>query len=79
VLGELREEHDSIFGTDVSLAGEKLKKNPDLIKKLPLTLAVINEALRLHPPATTVREGLKRYGRSKIIFPSLPLPLTPSI
>lgn len=59
MVEELRQEHNAIFGTDVSLAGDKLKENPDLIKKLPLTLAVINESMRLQPPATTVREGLK--------------------
>jgi cytochrome P450 len=57
VLKELRQEHDAVFDADPSLAGDKLKANPELITRLPLTLAVIKETMRLHPPVTTVREG----------------------
>lgn len=61
VLDAVRKEHDEVFGTDVAITADAIKENPHLISKLDWTLAVIKEALRLHPPASTVRIGNKEY------------------
>jgi cytochrome P450 len=57
ILEEVRREHDVILGTNVSLAGEILRKDPDVIIKLPWTFAVIQETLRLHGTAGAIRAG----------------------
>ncbi|KAI9661098.1 MAG: hypothetical protein M1821_009425 [Bathelium mastoideum] len=57
VLVKLRQEHDEVFGTDTSRAAALLKKQPALLNQCKYTLAVINETLRLYPPAATMRSG----------------------
>jgi len=57
-LALIRAEHDSVFGTDLSKAGSAIFNDPHLLNKLPYTNAVIKEALRLFPPAASLREGM---------------------
>ncbi|KAH8816397.1 cytochrome P450 monooxygenase-like protein [Xylogone sp. PMI_703] len=54
-LAKLRRELNEVF--EGREAGEMIKENPNLINKLPYTLAVIKETLRVFPPASTVRQG----------------------
>ncbi|KAB5566920.1 cytochrome P450 [Coniochaeta sp. 2T2.1] len=56
-LAEIRREHDSVFGSTVSQAAELISRTPTLLNKLPYTLAVIKEVLRLCPPFGTARAG----------------------
>jgi cytochrome P450 len=59
ILEEVRKEHDTILGSQVSLTAEILRKDPNVVLKLPLTFAVIQETLRLHAAVGTVRAGQK--------------------
>ena len=56
-LSTLIAEHDAVFGSDTSQTPTLIAANPSLLSKLPYTLAVIKETLRLWPPASTVRTG----------------------
>ena len=61
ILSRLRQEHDSVFGPQPFSALEYLSSPSAtvseliLTSKIPYTTAFIKEALRLHPPAATVR------------------------
>ncbi|KAL4751945.1 hypothetical protein BDW72DRAFT_212345 [Aspergillus terricola var. indicus] len=57
ILARVRAEHDAIFGTDISTTASQLSSTPELTNRLPYTLAVIKETLRLFPPASGMREG----------------------
>ncbi|KAL3421062.1 afln vera monooxygenase [Phlyctema vagabunda] len=57
-LARIQAEHDAVFGRDISAVPDLLIKQPQLANKLPYTLAVIKEALRLFPPASGIRGGL---------------------
>lgn len=57
VLAKMRDEHDSLFGTDTN-AGDMLREKPALINQTRYTLAVIKETLRLYPPASSIRDGV---------------------
>ncbi|KAE8141616.1 cytochrome P450 [Aspergillus pseudotamarii] len=57
ILSKVRREHDAVFGSDISAATGILKQHPELINRLPYTLAVIKETLRLFPAASALREG----------------------
>ncbi|KAF2870341.1 putative cytochrome P450 [Massariosphaeria phaeospora] len=57
ILARVRAEHDDVFGEDVSATPRRLVANPNLLNRLPLTLAAIKETLRLFPPAGGARMG----------------------
>jgi len=57
-LARLRAEHDQVLGTDPAAAAHKIAANPRLVNELPFTLAVIKEAMRMHPPAGASRDGV---------------------
>ena len=57
VLARVRAEHDTIFGTDISYAADRLTQQPHLLHQLQLTAAVIKETLRFFPPSSTTRGG----------------------
>jgi cytochrome P450 len=59
VLSKLREEHDAVFGTDFSIENVRqvITDSPQLLNKLPYTLAFIKEVLRFFPPAGSIRQG----------------------
>ena len=62
VFEKLMREYDDILGKDVDQTASKIKADPYLINRLPYTAACIKEALRLWPPASSVRQGQKgRY------------------
>lgn len=46
-----------MFGSDVTQTARRIKEDPYLINKLPYTVAIIKETLRLWPPASSVRIG----------------------
>ena len=50
-------ELDEVLGPDLGLASvkQKLLNSGDILQRLPYTLAVIKETLRVHPPASTAR------------------------
>ncbi|KAI9818467.1 MAG: hypothetical protein M1827_000526 [Pycnora praestabilis] len=56
-LMRVRQEHDEVFGTNLDQAPLLMKEDPYLLNKLPYSLAIIKEVLRLHPAATTIRNG----------------------
>lgn len=56
-LARLRAEHDTVFGPDLSSAASAISTNPHILNQLPYTNAVIKEALRLFPPASSIRQG----------------------
>ena len=60
-LAKIRQEHDDVFGSDVSAVGDQLRRDPHLLNRLDYTLAVTREVLRLQPPASTIRVGQKGF------------------
>ena len=56
-LQRVRAEHDDIFGPDLTQTKATMTANPHALNRLPFTLAVIKETLRLFPPASATREG----------------------
>lgn len=56
-LQRVRAEHDEIFGSDPSQAEAAIIENPHALKQLPFTVAVIKEAMRLFPAASSTRNG----------------------
>lgn len=68
----MRQEHDSLFGSDVSQAEDLLVQRPALLSQCKYTTAVIKETLRLYPPAATMRAcrpGISITGRHGNVYP----------
>ena len=57
-MRRVRQEYDEVFEPDVSETAQRIKDDPYLLNKLPITVAVIKEVLRLFPAASSVRKGL---------------------
>ncbi|KAK5155969.1 hypothetical protein LTS14_005535 [Recurvomyces mirabilis] len=60
-LAKIRKEHDDVFGPDPSAVTEQLREDPRLLNRLEYTLAVMREVLRMQPPASTIRAGIKGF------------------
>ena len=60
-LRKVRQEYDEVFGTDVEQTPQLIRTDPHLLNKLPYTVAIIKEILRLYPPASSVRKGLPGF------------------
>ncbi|KAK4694386.1 hypothetical protein P7C71_g3191, partial [Lecanoromycetidae sp. Uapishka_2] len=60
----LRTEHDRVLGPNRDKASSEISSNPHLLNQLPYTLAVVKEALRLYPPASSTRSGEPGYSIS---------------
>lgn len=55
---QLRQEHDAIFGPNISDAATLLKQQPALLNQCRYTLAVIKETLRIYPPTAALRQSV---------------------
>ncbi|KAI4276166.1 MAG: hypothetical protein L6R38_005734 [Xanthoria sp. 2 TBL-2021] len=57
VLEKVCQEHDEVYGPDTSKTAEAITNDSHSLNRLPYTLAVLKEVLRLFPPVSTVRKG----------------------
>jgi sterigmatocystin biosynthesis cytochrome P450 monooxygenase len=57
VLARVRTEHSLVFGKDCRQAGSAIREDPTRLNRIPYTMAVIREVLRLHPPSSQMRRG----------------------
>ena len=56
-LEKVCQEHDEVFGSDTSKTAQIICDDPYTLNRLPYTMAVLKEVLRLRPPASSVRAG----------------------
>lgn len=70
-LAAIRKELNEVFGEDLDKVADKIKQDPILLNKLDYTNAVIREVLRMHPPASAIRQGSKEYVPSITIIVNL--------
>ena len=71
-LANIRAEHDRVLTSDVPKAASLLSSNPQLIRSLPYTQAVIRESLRLFTPAASTRAGKPNVSLTSEVGTSLP-------
>ncbi|KAL8809789.1 MAG: hypothetical protein Q9223_002882 [Gallowayella weberi] len=57
VLDKVCQEHDEVYGSDTSKTAKAITEDPYSLNRLPYTMAVLKEVLRLHPPVSTARRG----------------------
>ncbi|KAL8801108.1 MAG: hypothetical protein Q9182_004701 [Xanthomendoza sp. 2 TL-2023] len=57
VLDKVCQEHDEVYGSDTSKTAAAITEDPRSLNRLPYTMAVIREVLRLYPPVSTARQG----------------------
>ncbi|KAL8895899.1 MAG: hypothetical protein Q9207_007961 [Kuettlingeria erythrocarpa] len=56
-LEKVCQEHDDVLGPDVTKAAQIISDDPYVLNRLPYTMAVLKEVLRMRPPISTVRMG----------------------
>lgn len=56
-LDRICQEHNEVYGSDTSKTAEKITNDPHSLNRLPYTMAVLKEVLRLYPPVSSVRRG----------------------
>ncbi|KAL8957203.1 MAG: hypothetical protein Q9193_005466 [Seirophora villosa] len=56
-LEKVCQEHDEVFGSDTVKAAQAISDDPFILNRLPYSMAVLKEVLRLRPPASGVRAG----------------------
>ena len=54
---QVRAEHDSVFGSETSKTALLIMADPTVLNRLPYTIAVIKEVLRMYPSVSSARIG----------------------